>query len=342
MPIHVLTCSLALLMSSPTAPATGPVTTPLTPQEETVRSNEAATPGEMRAEFIQQTSARYEVDPARVEAVLKGAKYQQSIINAMTRPAEAKPWSEYRPIFLTRERIRDGRAFKAEHHEALKAIAEDTGVPPEIVVSIIGVETFYGRVTGSFRVLDALYTLGFHYPPRQDFFRSELGHLFALVEEQGLNIHEIKGSYAGAMGWGQFIPSSYRAYARDGDGDGRIDLFHSLPDVFASVSNYFVAHHWQPGKPIALQAKVDEDAREFIPESYRPTYTVGLLAEHGYHPPQPMDPETPASLIRLQGVNGEETWMVFDNFYVITRYNRSQLYAMAVMQLSEEIAASAP
>lgn len=319
MPIRLMTCSLALLMAATTANA-----------------------DEARSAFIEHTAATHGVDPALVEGALGEARYQQSIINAISRPAEAKPWKDYRPIFLTSDRIRDGRAFRAEHDEALRQVEADTGVPPEMVVSIIGVETFYGRITGSFRVLDALYTLGFHYPPRQDFFRSELGHLFALVEEQGLDINEIKGSYAGAMGWGQFIPSSYRAYARDGDGDGRIDLFGSLPDVFASVSNYFAEHGWKAGEPIALRARVDDDATGFVPDGYTPTYTVGSLAEEGYHPPEAMDPDTPASLVRLEGVDGEETWMVFGNFYTITRYNRSPLYAMAVMQLAEEIAAGAP
>lgn len=305
-------------------------------------SSTAVADDAMRAEFIRETGERHGVDPAAVEATLATARYQQSIINAISRPAEAKPWKDYRPIFLTAERIRDGRRFKADHAEALDAVQADTGVPPEMVVSIIGVETFYGRITGSFRVIDALYTLGFHYPPRQDFFRSELGHLFALVEEQGLDINEIKGSYAGAMGWGQFIPSSYRAYARDGDGDGRVDLFNSLPDVFASVANYFAEHGWTAGAPIAVRAQVDERAAQFEPDGYPPTYTVGFLAEHGIRPPRQMDPGTAASIVRLQGVEGEETWMVFDNFYVITRYNRSPLYAMAVMQLAEEIAAGAP
>jgi membrane-bound lytic murein transglycosylase B len=305
-------------------------------------SSTAVASDEMRAEFIRETGERHGVDGSTVEAILSGARYQQSIINAISRPAEAKPWKDYRPIFLTSERIRDGRRFKADHVEALAEVEADTGVPPEMVVSILGVETFYGRITGSFRVLDALYTLGFHYPPRQDFFRSELGHLFALVEEQGLDINEIRGSYAGAMGWGQFIPSSYRAYARDGDGDGRIDLFNSLPDVFASVANYFAEHGWKAGEPIAVRARVDDQAAQFQPDGYPPTYTVGFLAEQGIRPPQDMDPETAASIVRLQGAQGEETWMVFQNFYVITRYNRSPLYAMAVMQLAEEIAAGAP
>ncbi|MGY6520072.1 MAG: lytic murein transglycosylase B [Lysobacteraceae bacterium] len=294
---------------------------------------------EARDAFIRDTAQRHGVDAETVEQLLGEARYQQSIINAISRPAEARPWSDYRPIFLTAERIRDGRAFLAEHETALRRIEAETGVPAEMVVSIIGVETFYGRVKGSFRVLDALYTLGFHYPPRQDFFRSELGHLFALVEEQGLDIREIRGSYAGAMGWGQFIPSSYRAYARDGDGDGRIDLFGSLPDVFASVANYFAEHGWREGGPIAVRARTGERSAGFTPESYRPDYTVEALAAHDIEPVEAVDPQTPASIVRLQGAQGEETWMVFPNFWVITRYNRSPLYAMAVMQLAEEIAA---
>ena len=294
---------------------------------------------EMRAEFIRETGERHGVDPAAVESVLSGARYQQSIINAISRPAEAKPWSEYRPIFLTSERIRDGRRFKADHAEALRAVEADTGVPPEMVVSILGVETFYGRITGSFRVLDALYTLGFHYPPRQDFFRRELGHLFALVEEEGLDIEAIRGSYAGAMGWGQFIPSSYRAYAKDGDGDGRRDLFGSLPDVFASVANYFVVHGWQPGQLVAVPAQADEGAEPFRPGNSEANFSLAELGEKGFRPARSVGHDARATLLTLEGAQGTEYWITFQNFYVITRYNRSPLYAMAVKQLAEAIAA---
>lgn len=292
-----------------------------------------------RAAFIEDTTQRHGVSAERVEAILAGAKYQQSIINAITRPAEARPWRDYRPIFITEQRIRDGRAFLAEHRQALAQVEADTGVPASMIVSIIGVETAYGRNQGSFRVLDALYTLGFHYPPRQDFFRRELGHLFALVEEEGLDIEAIRGSYAGAMGWGQFIPSSYRAYAKDGDGDGRRDLFGSLPDVFASVANYFVVHGWQPGQLVAVPAQADEGAEPFRPGNSEANFSLAELGEKGFRPARSVGHDARATLLTLEGAQGTEYWITFQNFYVITRYNRSPLYAMAVKQLAEAIAA---
>ena len=287
---------------------------------------------------MQQTATEHGVDPARVAALLEQAQYQQSIIDAITRPAEGKPWHAYRPIFLTDKRIADGRAFLAEHREALQRVEQATGVPAALIVAIIGVETSYGRITGSYRVLDALYTLGFHYPPRQDFFRRELAQLFALAAEESLALEELKGSYAGAMGWGQFIPSSYRAYAVDGDADGDRDLFASLPDIFASVANYFVAHGWQPGAPVAVPALRDPGAAPLLPGSSETSYELAALGELGYRPQRALGSDHPATLLTLQAAAGEEYWITFRNFYAITRYNRSPLYAMAVYQLANEIA----
>src|SRR5690606_5175311 len=196
------------------------------------------------ANFVDYTADTYGVDPAHVRRVLAGAEHKQSIIDAMTRPAEAvRPWRDYRPIFVNDARISGGKAFYAENREALDRVAAETGVPAEYIVAIIGVETSYGRITGNHRVLDALYTLAFGFPRRAPFFAGELAQLFALEkEEPQLDIAALKGSYAGAMGMGQFMPSSYRLWAKDGDGDGRRDLLTHKPDVFASIANYFVIH----------------------------------------------------------------------------------------------------
>jgi len=295
-----------------------------------------------RAAFVAQTAHDFALENAQIEAGLAAASYQQEIIDAITRPAEGKPWSAYRPIFLTAARIADGRAFMAEHQAALAAVQADTGVPAQIIVAILGIETNYGRNRGRYRVLDALYTLGFHYPPRQAFFRKELGELFALANEEALDLNTLQGSYAGAMGWGQFMPSSYRRYARDGDGDGKRDLFASLPDVFASVANYFIAHHWQPGQPVVVRA--DAAAIAVPPEqaSYEPGFTLAELANSGFRPRTAVGHDLPASLIALEGSDGPEYWLGFSNFYSITRYNRSPMYAMAVYQLSQELAVAAP
>ena len=299
-----------------------------------------------KAVFIAEASAKYGLTTEEIEGWLAKATYQQSIVNAMSRPAErVRPWKDYRPIFITDARIAGGRRFLAEHRDALQKVEDDTGVPKQYIVAIIGVETAYGRITGSFEVLDALYTLGFHYPSLGDparearrgaFFRDELAQSILLAREEGLDIPAKLGSYAGAMGWGQFMPSSYRAYAKDGDGDGRRDLFGSLPDVFASIANYFVAHGWQPGKPVVARAEAEAGAA-FAPPDLEARFSLVDLAGKGFRPAEALGQDLPATLVTLEGAQGTEHWLGFQNFYVITRYNRSPMYALAVHQLAEAI-----
>ncbi len=296
---------------------------------------------EKKDAFIVEAAKTSGMAPAEIRAWLDQARYQQSIINAITKPAEGKPWKDYRPIFLTETRIRQGREFYAEHRDELDRVSAQTGVPAEIIVSIIGVETSYGRIKGTYRVLDALYTLGFFYPRREEFFRGELINLFALAKEENLDLATLKGSYAGAMGWGQFMPSSYRDFARDGDGDGKRDLLGSPKDAFASIANYFIGHGWQTGQPAFVPAVADAGAAAFVPEDFVARYSLADLAARGYRPRDAGAPNLPATLLTLEGVNGPEYWIGYQNFYVITRYNRSPLYAMAVFQLSQEIAAGA-
>jgi membrane-bound lytic murein transglycosylase B len=294
--------------------------------------------GAKREKFIADTAAASGIPAADIAAWLDQARFQQSIINAMTRPAEGKPWRDYRPIFLTDKRIADGRAFLAQNRAELLRIQQDTGVPPEYVTAIIGVETFYGTNTGTYRVLDALYTLGFFYPKREEFFRGELAHLFPLARDEKLDLATLKGSYAGAMGWGQFIPSSYRNFAADGDGDGRRDLVNSRADAMASVANYFNKHGWRAGQPVVARAQADAGAAPFVPDNLEAKYTLADLAARGYRAAEPV-PALPATLVTLEGAQGTEHWLAFNNFYVITRYNRSPLYAMAVHQLAQALAA---
>ncbi len=291
--------------------------------------------------FVEYTATTYGVDRAQVREVLAQAQVRQNIIDAMNRPAEAvKQWHEYRPIFLNDARIKGGIAFYNTHRAALERVSAQTGVPAEIIVAIIGVETSYGRVTGSFRVVDALYTLAFDYPKRAPFFAGELAQLFALKkEEPQLDLLALKGSYAGAMGLGQFMPSSYRLWAKDGDGDGRRDLLDHLPDVFASIANYFVVHGWQRGEPVVARASRDADAADFVPENWDPVHPLAALAARGYRP-QPGEPVAEgATLLSFQGDAGPEYWLGYRNFYVITRYNRSPMYSMSVYQLAQAIRA---
>lgn len=289
--------------------------------------------------FVDYTAQTYNVDPQAIRDTLAQAQFKQSIIDAISRPAEkVRPWRDYRPIFLNDARIDGGRAFYAENREALDRIAAETGVPAEYIVAIIGVETSYGRITGNYRVLDALYTLAFWHPRRAPFFAGELAQLFALTkEEPQLDILALEGSYAGAMGMGQFMPSSYRNWAKDGDGDGRRDLLAHKPDVFASIANYFVVHGWQRGGAVVARATRDAGAADFDPDSLDPVYPQAALAARGYRP-QPGEPVAEgATLLSLDGDAGREYWLGYRNFYVITRYNHSPMYALAVHQLAQAI-----
>ena len=310
-------------------------------------ATEAAEPArsaKAESAFVAKVSKKYGVPEMTVRKGLSDARYQQSVIDAITRPAEGKPWSAYRPIFMNAKRIEGGRAFLAENRDALQAVENQTGVPASLIVAIIGVETNYGKITGNYRVLDALYTLGFHYPKRADFFRSELGHLFALASEEHVDPASVTGSYAGAMGWGQFMPSSYRAYAVDGDGDGDRDLWQSKEDIFASIANYFVAHHWRNGEPVAEPAVREAGAAAFNVgnKELKPAYDLAALGDRGYRPRHAIGHDLPATLVSLEGEAGDEYWITFNNFYVISRYNRSPLYSLAVYQLSQAIAANEP
>ena len=342
-------------MPQPSAPP--PPATPAPPAPvEHVRDFSAA-----RAEFVRSTSERFAIPAAEIEAVLAQAQIRDSIIKAMSRPAEAKPWRDYRPIFIQPKRIDGGRAFLAEHRDALQRAEDTYGVPKEIITAILGVETSYGGNKGSFPVVDALYTLAFAYPrtgdpaklerenKREAFFRDELAQLFALGKEQGFDITTLKGSYAGAMGWGQFMPSSYRDYAVDGDGDGRIDLFNDLDDVFASVANYFAKKgKWQRGGAVMQRATRDPSAADFVNPGNSVTLdqSIASLSALGYHATFAdnvrIDGRMPATLITLDGAAGPEYWIVYNNFKAITTYNISRLYATAVYQLAESIAGRDP
>ncbi len=325
---------------------------PLLLASASVFAQPAADPG-ARAGFVAATAAEYGLEPAEINAWLDRSNYRQSIVDAMSRPAESvKTWKQYRPIFISDRRINDGRAFLARHRDELAKVEAATGVPAEIIVAIIGVETSYGGNTGSFPVLDALYTLGFFYPVsgkpeqvereamRTRFFRDELAQVMLLAKEENVDLATVKGSYAGAMGYGQFMPSSYRAYARDGDGDGRRDLFGSLPDVFASVANYFVAHGWQKGEPVVALAQQAPGAAPFKPDTLEAKFSLAELGEKGYRPAEAQGHDLAATLVTFDGNDGVEHWLGFRNFYVITRYNRSPMYAMAVYQLSRDIGAA--
>lgn len=291
--------------------------------------------------FMHEVESRHGLDGAWLREIFRDARRQQTVLDAFSRPAEAKPWQAYRKIFITRARIRRGAAFAREHRPVLERVRDRFGVPREIVAAIIGVETFYGRYTGRYRVIDALSTLAFFSPRRGAFFRRELEEYLLFLREENRSSADLMGSYAGAIGIPQFIPSSYRAYAIDFDGDGRRDLVGSVDDAVGSVGAYLHRHGWREGEPVAIPVtaldpeRADALAGDLRPErAWRDLEEAGLRARDGASPPEP---DTPVTLVRLDGAEGPEYWAGFRNFYVITRYNRSALYAMAVHQLAAEI-----
>ncbi len=291
--------------------------------------------------FIDDLVSEHQFDRESLRAVFKKAEQKESILKAIARPAEKRlEWAGYRKIFIRDDRIKRGKAFMKEHAETFARAEAKFGVPKEIIAAIIGVETRYGSNKGSYRVIDALATLGFDYPPRSKFFKSELKQVFLLAREQGFDVEELKGSYAGAMGYGQFIPSSYRHYAVDFDGDNVADILNNPVDAIGSVANYFIKHRWKAGQPVAVQAQYSgaEDSELFF-KSLKPKHTLADLYEGGVATLDGLDPTRSARLLRLNAEDGVQHWATFQNFYVITRYNHSHLYGMAVFELSEALRA---
>ena len=295
--------------------------------------------------FVEEMVAKNGFSREELLGYLQKAEKKQAILDAISRPAEqSKTWKEYRPIFLVPLRIENGAKFWQENKAELARAEKEYGVPAEIIVAIIGVETNYGRNTGGYNVIDALATLAFDYPPRAPFFRSELENYFLLTREQKHNPLDFKGSYAGAMGYGQFMPSSYRKWAVDFNGDGFTDIWKSPEDAIGSVANYFKEHGWRTGEPVTVEAHMAEE----IPAAQvnnaaqlnnivQPEITVEQWRTLGINPVAWLPPTTRVIALEFDGANGLEYWFGLQNFFVITRYNRSPMYAMAVYQLSQAI-----
>jgi membrane-bound lytic murein transglycosylase B len=324
--VKAVSCSvlLTLLAACSTVRATAP---------DNYRSNPQA------SAFIERMSKEHGFSQEDLVNVFAAAERREDILELMRKPAEKRlRWFEYRKIFLTRSRIDGGVTFWQKNADILADAAAEFGVDPQVIVAIIGVETRYGGNTGRHRVIDALSTLAFDYPPRSKFFTGELEQFLLLAREEDIDMLETTGSYAGAMGYGQFIPSSYRHYAVDFDGNGQRDLWNSPRDIIGSVANYFRAHGWKTGQPVATRAEVSGDSYPAILElGYKPNTVLDALRHEGISPLEEMPDALTAALIQFDQQDGPEYWLGFNNFYVITRYNHSPLYAMAVYQLSEEI-----
>jgi membrane-bound lytic murein transglycosylase B len=348
---HSLLAALAaaaLAAASATALASQPPSAPQTsapPAESAPAAELPALPFDLDrpevAQFVEEVVSRDGLSRRQVVTLLKEAQPQPKILEIMTRPLErVAPWWEYRERFLTPERIAAGVQFWRDHRLALEHIAGEYQVPPEYLVAIIGVETLYGRNTGLYRVLDALSTLAFDYPPRGSYFRGELEQFLLLARENRFDPLALRGSYAGAMGVPQFMPSAYRRYAVAADTDRRRDLWQDWDDILASVANFLRQHGWVPGGPVLAEARLDPDPSfQIEPHNLELNETVGELGAHGVRVELDVPAATPVVLISAEQRDGPAYRVGFENFYVLTRYNTSARYAMAVHDLAAAIAA---
>lgn len=294
-------------------------------------------------EFITTVAAKSDYSEKELLALFSQVKHQRHLFERMDKPAEKLEWHQYRRIFLTDKRVSKGIEFWKKHRDLLQKVERKYQVPAEIIVAIVGVETFYGAYHGKSPVFDTLVTFAFDYPKRAAFFTKELEQFLILAKEQNLDIRGVKGSYAGAMGMPQFISSSYRSYAIDFDGDGQANLFDSLPDVLGSVANYFSRHGWKVGQAITYPLAISNKATAALLKSksltpgMKPAYSWDELKSAGLSTKADLNDELKVALLKFQQKSSSEYWVGLQNFYVITRYNHSNLYAMAVYQLSEKL-----
>lgn len=270
--------------------------------------------------------------------IFNKTEIKPDIIALMTKPAEKKPWYEYRKIFLNEDRIKQGVEFWNKHEKILDKVSKEYGVSPQIIIAILGAETRYGRILGNYRVIDALSTLAFDYPPRSKYFKRELEEFLMLCKEYKFDPLEVYGSYAGAMGFPQFMPSNYRSLSVDYNRKGHADLFTNVDDVVASIARYFKHHGWQPNQPVAFKASANNaNYEKYLTNNVKPNKTIKEWEKLGIKPDVKVNTNTSAALLELENKPKNELWLVLNNFYVITRYNNSPLYAMAIYQLSEAI-----
>lgn len=288
--------------------------------------------------FIDKMVAEHEFNREYLVKLFNQVRIKVGIIETMTRPAESKPWHVYRTLFIGDRQIDAGVEFWRENASSLVEAEQQSGVPAQIIVAIIGIETRYGNNTGSYRVIDALSTLAFDYPKRGEFFAEELEQFLILCREEKIDPLEPLGSYAGAMGIPQFMPGSFRKFAKDQDHDGRRDIWQNNRDAIASVANYFSHHGWVKGAPVAFPAVIQgNEFQKLLSKGLTPDTTLAVIQAAGIDIPPELDLNQDAKLLQLDQEYGPVYWVTLANFYVITRYNHSALYAMAAYQLSLEI-----
>jgi membrane-bound lytic murein transglycosylase B len=290
--------------------------------------------------FIEEMADKHQFAPTELRRLFAQVGPRKAILNAVSAPSTALPWHQFRKRILTETRISYGVRFWLTHAATLARAREVYGVPEELIVATIGVETLYGRQAGRYGVLEALTTLAFDYPKRAEFFRSELEHFLLLARETGMNPLAPKGSYAGAMGIAQFMPSSYRRYAVDFDGDGKIDLWNNPVDAIGSVANYYRTFGWRLGDAVVVAADTrNADVGGVLEAGIKPGITVGELRRRGVQPLDPVNDGALAALFVVQTADGSQAYVGLHNFYVITRYNRSINYALVVNELARELRA---
>ena len=294
---------------------------------------------EITEKLMDELVIEHGFDEQYIKSIFGKVNYLPNLIDSSSKPAEkTKTWLEYRAIFITPARIAAGVVFATKHETLLKRASKETGVPISVLVGILGVETSFGRIMGRYKVIDSLYTLTVGYPPRSAFFRQQLINLFYLVREENIAIETVRGSYAGAMGAPQFIPSSYRNFAIDGDGDGLIDLFENWDDIVMSVANYLKVNGWQSQQDIlAVTTSSDSSKKKYGSKGLKPVFTVAELKKNGLNFNTNLHEESPAQIIELEGKNITETYIGFHNFFVITTYNRNVMYALSVILLGQKI-----
>ncbi len=291
-----------------------------------------------RQSFIDDMVARHAFPRDELQRVIGAAEERQSILRVMSAPPTSRPWNEFRPRYVNASRINGGVRFWQQYRPLLSRASAELGLAPEMIVATIGIETLYGRQMGNFRVIDALVTLAFGYPRRADYFRGELEQFLLMARDERMDPLAPKGSYAGAMGYAQFMPGSFRRHAIDFDGDGRIDMWKHPADPIGSVANYYRNHGWVAGEPVVVPASVSEEAAvPLIASGIEPRTPVSRLIAAGVTPLAPVDESREAALFTLQTDAGPRYWLAFANFYAITRYNRSLNYAMSVHELAREI-----
>lgn len=285
-----------------------------------------------------ELSAQLHVPQSQIDAAVANADFRQAVLDAYKRPAESKPWYEYEALFMTDKRIQQGVEFWRANAATLARAEKIYQVPASVIVAIIGVETFYGTHMGTHPILDSLYTLAFYHPTRTEFFSKEFVNFIKLGAQQQWDLKTKQGSYAGAMGMGQFMPSSYLAYAVDFDGDGHIDLFNNPADAIGSVANYFHQHGWKMGERVVEKAQITKPTadtlvqdRVELKQRWQALKTAGVRIQGS------LPNEMPVTLLKYAQPTYSEYWVARQNFYVITRYNRSPLYAMVVYNLSQAI-----